>query len=122
MAFKIEDDSISLRSYNNTRNDSVRPKKESLFITGNNYEKPSTRDGKKEDDNYSRYDDNLSINQIYNQNLKRIRHLNNIEEDLYNNSEFKKVGNKFEEEKYVNLDKHNNFDEFLNKLNNINKL
>ena len=123
MAFKLEDDSISLRSYPRNDNRIATPakKQETFFITGNKYEKPSTPSERKLDDNYSRYDDNLSINQIYNKNLDRMRLLNNIEDNLYNynNSELKKMGNIFEGEKYMDLDKQDNFDEFLKKLNNI---
>jgi hypothetical protein len=138
MAYKLEDDdAYSLRSY--PRQQAATPvtqrretplsrgrrtpvkREENIFITGNGYEKPSTPGERKVDDNYSKYDDTLSINQIYNKNLDRIRLLNNIEDNLfnYNTTELKKMGNIFEGEKYVDVDKHDNFDEFLKKLNNI---
>jgi hypothetical protein len=143
MALKLDEDSISLRSYpRGKENDNVsvalsrkhsgRPEqqprnfnKENIFITGNKYEKPSTpMSENKNYDNYSKYDDNLSINQVYNKNLERMRMLNNIEDNLYNynNTELKKIGNIFEGEKYVDLDKQDNFDEFLKKLNNIKQI
>jgi hypothetical protein len=133
MAFKLEDDSISLRSYQEPKfdNDNGRRQgrggnrvdsglnKETIFITGNDY-KPSTPSERKCPDDYSRYDDNLSINQIYNKNLDRIRMLNNIEDNLYNykHSELKKMDN-IMGEKHFDLDRQDNFDEFLGKLNNI---
>lgn len=63
-------------------------------------------------------DDNLSIHQLYNKNLERLRYLNNVEDDVFNFGT-----KKGKTENYFDLDKRSlkdeNIDEFLNKLNNI---
>lgn len=119
--FELDDDFVSLRSYHREKpNKEHKPKHDDI---------QSYMDEDIEKNKNKLNSDHLSINQIYNKNLDRLRYLNNVEDDVYISHRKKPYADIAESEepneKYIDLDnksmKSHNYDDFLGKLNNMNK-
>lgn len=109
-----DEDAISLRSYNMETNNNKTEIKD--FVENIDIEKNKNRLN----------DDTLSINQIYNKNLERLRFLNKLEDNIYNFStkEYDNIaGNidNYDNKRDFNYQfkKSYNFDDFMSKLNNL---
>ena len=138
--FSIDGDYGTLRSYyhNNNSNDEFNNKlglSESNELNNNNnfYDENNNnnnnnfqRDVNKNIENNVKIIDNenLEVNKIYNKNMDRIRFLNEIEGKInqdngynYGNSYNNKSGNTLEEINKNLLNNKENFDDFINKIN-----
>ena len=130
-AIQIEDDFIPL-SNKNTMQEKFNDSKTSRFsdkpynnISKGNFNRKVNEDIEK--NKYILKEENLSVNQIYNKNMDRLKYLNNLENDNYNLKDLNKFGiDSHHNDKYPTRDGErnienpdDNYDDFLNKISNL---